>query len=106
MTQGTPADGAPTRAELDNCVIAIDCLFSTWLRLGQLARLHDEEAARALENYRHLSVREAAAAWREVGATLAATAVRLEELETAVREQRDHLAAILKRMIQPKENQT
>jgi hypothetical protein len=106
MTEGTPADGAPTRVDLDNCVVAIDCLFSAWLRLGQLARLHDEEAARALENYRHLSVREAAAAWREVGTTLAATALRLEELETAVREQRHHLAAIVKRVIQLTENQT
>jgi hypothetical protein len=105
MTDGTPADGAPTRVELDNCVIAIDCLFSAWLRLGQLARLHDEEAARILADYRDTSVREAAAAWRELPAKLTDTVLRLEQLEAAVREQRDHLAAILKRLVQTKENQ-
>jgi hypothetical protein len=106
MNDGTTADGAPTRAQSENFVTGVDCLFSTWLRLRQLSILYEADAARILADFRRFSVREAADAWREVSHKLAETVRHLEELETAIREQREGIAAMLKQTTNGNESQT
>lgn len=106
MNDGTQAGGASARAQSENFVIAIDGLLSTWLRLRQLSGLYEDETARILAAYRRFSVGEATDAWREVCHQLADTLRRLEQLEAAIREQREGIAAMLKQTTNDQETQT
>ena len=96
MNDGTKADGASTHARSENFVTAVEYLFSTWLRLRQLSILYEDEVGRIRADFRRFSVREAGDAWHEVSHNLAETVRRLEQLETAIREQREGISAMLK----------
>ncbi|WP_270935990.1 hypothetical protein [Falsiroseomonas oryzae] len=106
MTEGIPADGAPARVPPEDFIVALDQLFAVWVRLNQLARLHDDEAARILAEYRSFTVGEAVEAWREVNRKMTETVHRLEWIETTMRGQRDGIVGALETAAQNEENES
>lgn len=105
MTNGIPAGGAHTRVAPEDFIVALDHLFAVWARLAQLSRLHDDEAARILAEYRRFTVREAVDAWREVNRKLTEAVHRLELIENAMRGQRDAVVGALETVAENEENQ-
>ena len=93
MTEGTPALGAPPRVEGLAVINAYVALSRAMLRLGQIARLHHAEAARALSASSTTTTREVADAWISVNAMLTKAVDELTEVEATMASQIREVAA-------------
>ena len=84
MTEGTKAVGAPTCVDPLDVIASHEDLCRAVLRLGQVARLHQAEAARTIRGGTSMTSREVGDAWDSANVLLAEAAAELDRVQATM----------------------